>query len=788
MRGKLSDNRIRAALSRQFGRNYPPQTFQQQWYVKVGSPRWDNDERRFKYKITISRDPFSSVDGDAESVGTESYSHLSIDSTTTRRSLQDFVWLEQALRAEYHGALIVPLFSLVLYFETLVENLAAEEDEDTLASRSFATSSTSKGLTLDSAVGASGANAVIQSFRLLEDKMERNEIVNENILANWLSDIINGVRGNGEVLLYNCGDVVQSESMETFLYRNSETPNGRMGSLGSNQRASGLGSPFDLFSWKNSCYSKSLLVNIMENPLECFFSMQPACGGVRTEKAQDEIQRMSISNMCSSGTTGVFETEHCNSDQYKSEAKADSAWLQSSSRGTLAHSAILEAERDLISSYLKSISLAMSKVQLLIKDETIVGQSWKRMAITLSNLFSVEKDLEQAHIGDQIKCSKKNQPFRKLRKSSIDEALRLLARGKIDRSNPSLRILQNMLNSCYTDLNSTIPAFREHSEAMNQLRQFDEMQSINSNRRNNLSSTPHPGKIDWLPSSLDQWKAKLYGGGSVASESDRTDDESSILGSLSTAQTRALQSRVLKNEKMLQFSITLLCKASPLRNARMAWWYLKTEAKQALHVHTAATTLSQKLSVDADAAAAMKDRRYDDDEKKDNEAEIELVKRILDLGFSVGDDKPGQQASRRNAIQIATEQVGRWNAKTALALMEAAGVEDAEVQIDETSRELRHVRKFAISLRENVASCLESAKALEASYSLSFENSVQISRSRREFWAAISAVFSGKVIHDEMNSNGPDTRVLASAGIDVTDRGGWLGHSASFHQPVRFIS
>jgi hypothetical protein len=118
---------------------------------------------------------------------------------------------------------------------------------------------------------------------------------------------------------------------------------------------------------------------------------------------------------------------------------------------------------------------------------------------------------------------------------------------------------------------------------------------------------------------------------------------------------------------------------------------------------------------------------------------------------------------------------------------EAAGVEDAEVQIDETSRELRHVRKFAISLRENVASCLESAKALEASYSLSFENSVQISRSRREFWAAISTVLSGKVIHDDMISDGPNTRVLASAGLDITDPGGWLGHSTSFQEPVRVI-
>lgn len=668
MLGRLSDNGVRVALSRQFGRNHPPQNFQRRWYVNVGQPRWDNDERRFKYKISISREPFSRVDGDTESVGTESYSHLSIDSTTTRRSLQDFVWLEQALRAEYHGALVVPILSLVLYFETLSENLAAEEDEDTMASRSFATASTSKGLALDSVVGENGSNPLIQSFKLLEDKMERNEIVNETTLANWLSDIINGVRGNGEVLLYNCGDVVQSEAMETFLYRNSDTPNGRVWSLGSNQRASGLGSPLDLFSWKDSCNSKSLLEGIMENPLECLFSMQPECGGDKKKKAQDAIRRMPISNMCSSGTTGLLGMEHCNSDQYESKAKADYGWFQSSSQGSLAHSAILEAERDLIASYFKFISLAMSKVQLLIKDEKIVGQCWKRMAISLSNLFSVEKDLEQALIGDQIKCIKKNQPFRKLRKSSIEEALRLLARGKIDRSIPSLRILQNMLNAYYTDLNSTIPAFREHTEAMDQLRQLDEVHSINSNQRKHLSSTRQ--NTDWLSSSLDQWKHKLYGSGSAASESDSTPgDELSTLGSLSTTQTRALQSRVLQNEKILQFSITLLCKASPLRNARMAWWYLKTEVNQALNVHTAATTLGQKLSIDDVAAAAMKDRTYDEDEKKDNEAEMELVKRILDLGSSVGDDKPDQQASRLNAIQIATEQVGRWNARTALALM-----------------------------------------------------------------------------------------------------------------------
>lgn len=758
----LADNGARAALSRQFGRNYPPQTLEQKWFVSVGQGRWDNDEKRFKYKVNISKNANSFADADNESSGIDSVSHLSIDSSTTRRSLQDFAWLEQALRAEYHGALLVPLLSLVLYFDTLSDDyLVEEEDDDTLASRSFATISTSKSLTLES-------NAVIQSFKFMEKKIERNEIVNENTLANWLSDIVNGVRGNGEVLLYNCGDVVQSEAMETFLYRNSTLNGGKL--HGINQRASGLGSPFSKFSWEDSCQGgKSLLANIMESPIECIL-------GTKNEKQQNF-------NMCSPGKMGVHGVERFNSDQYQSEAETDSDWLQLSSNGSLAHSALLEAERDLIASYLQSISVAISKIQMLIRDESVVGQSWKRMTISLSNLFSVEKDLEQAHIGDQIKCSKKNQPFRKLRKSVVDEALRLLARGKMDRSNPSLRILLSMLKVYYTDLNSTIPAFREHSEAVNQLRQFDDMQFLNVNKGKN-----HSTNTDKSESFLDQWKAltldvtnKISRSGSNASDNAQEED-STIFGSLTTTQSKAIQSRVMQNEKMLKFSVTLMCKASPLRNSRMAWWYLKTEAKQALNVHTAATNLGEKLIIDTEAAAAMKDRRYDDDEKKDDKAEIELVKRILDLGSPLDDSTLDQQASRLNAIQIATENMGRWNAKTALALMEAAGVEDAEVQIDETSRELRHVRKFAIALRENVASCLESAKALESSYALSAGNSVQlqINRSRREFWAAISTMFSGKVVYHEMNSNGPDApRVLASGGIDVTDRGGWLGHSNS---------
>ena len=602
MRTAVSDDRIRAALSRQFGRDYPPQTFQKRWFVKVGRPKWDDDEGRHKYKINITMN--QSTNDTGSSAADSYYSQLSFVSTTARRSLQDFIWLEQALRAEYHGALIVPIFSLALYFGAL--SVAAGGEEESLASRSLATDATSK-VTIDPL-----GNVVAQSFRFLDEKIERlNDTVDETILANWLSDIINGVRGSGEVILDNYVDVVvDSEAMETFLYRHSETTTG-FGPLQLNQRASSLGSPFNILSVKDACQNKTFFQNLMENPLECL-SIEPVCGGGRRRRAQDSKKQMPLL-MCSSGTTGG--TEHCN-NSYSQADEADLAWLQSSPQGIVIHSELLDAERDLIASYLKSSSLAMSKVQSLTKEEAYVGQCWKRFAVSLSNLFAVEKDLESAHIGDHIKSNKKNQPFRKVRKSAVDDAVQMLAGGKVERSNPSLRTLGNMLNAYYADLNSTVPAFKKYTEAINQL---DEVQSIKSKY-----TTSTGGNNEWH-SSLEQLKNLTWGvtkqfTGRETVGSAESYDEWSTYGSstLGTAQTKSLHARILANENMLKFSITLLCKASPLRNARMAWWYLKTEAKQAFIVHTAATALRQTLSIDPEAATAMKERSYDNDEKRDN--------------------------------------------------------------------------------------------------------------------------------------------------------------------------
>ena len=107
-----SDDRIRSSLSRPFGRAHLPPSYQPKWEVTVEQPMWDTEEGRYKYKINLVRCPTVRRNGE------DTRTTTSYNSATTSRSLQDFVWLERALRAEYHGAMLVPLLSLALYFDT----------------------------------------------------------------------------------------------------------------------------------------------------------------------------------------------------------------------------------------------------------------------------------------------------------------------------------------------------------------------------------------------------------------------------------------------------------------------------------------------------------------------------------------------------------------------------------------------------------------------------------------------------------------------------------------------
>ena len=137
---KTSDEmmKVRAALSRPFGRNSLPPHMASNWVVEVSPAEWDADEERWKYRILVQRRTLAELDD-------------SMTTAFTWRSLADFVWLEQALRAEYHGGLLLPLLSIAIGTPDVV-NFTQQDVDATL-------------------------------------------------LKDWLNDVLNGIRGQGTSMI-----------------------------------------------------------------------------------------------------------------------------------------------------------------------------------------------------------------------------------------------------------------------------------------------------------------------------------------------------------------------------------------------------------------------------------------------------------------------------------------------------------------------------------------------------------------------------------------------------------
>ena len=110
--------KVRAALSRPFGRNNLPPHMASNWVVEVSPAEWDADEEGWKYRILVQKRTLDNLDE-------------SMTTAFTWRSLADFMWLEQALRAEYHGALLLPLLSIAIGTPDVV-NFTQEDVDATL--------------------------------------------------------------------------------------------------------------------------------------------------------------------------------------------------------------------------------------------------------------------------------------------------------------------------------------------------------------------------------------------------------------------------------------------------------------------------------------------------------------------------------------------------------------------------------------------------------------------------------------------------------------------------------
>jgi hypothetical protein len=108
----------RSALSRPFGRTSLPAHLAKTFVVEVTSLGYE--ERRGEcecgcvYNIMAQMEDYSSGTPAPSPIRNELSMSSSFVAVNVNRTLRDFMWLEEALRDEFHGSLLFPVLSLAL--------------------------------------------------------------------------------------------------------------------------------------------------------------------------------------------------------------------------------------------------------------------------------------------------------------------------------------------------------------------------------------------------------------------------------------------------------------------------------------------------------------------------------------------------------------------------------------------------------------------------------------------------------------------------------------------------
>jgi len=606
-------------------------------------------------------------------------------------------------------------------------------------------------------------------------------------------------------------DLAQSEAMEAFLYRNtgaSLLPSPGKRSANSSQLDNSFTSP----EKANDDNKDSFVESLWAKPFECL-PLDTLCdGGMSSpQRSGRKNKGIPLAQMaCSSRALGDAHSFQIQ-DSFADAFDPDPEPIQSSALAI--HSEILEAERELALSYRKVAMAAMDKGRILIEEETQASTAWRRFAISLSALYSYEKDIESLRV-EEVK--KKRPTYRKLGKTNVDELLRLMTKQKTERTVPALRCMDAMLSAYVGDLSAVNPAIKTYSEAVMQLSNLNEPLP-HSREGHKKSSQQSVSSSSTKESWHDQFRTianttvaevkKQIAGESVKSEATSstalsTDGEGSV------NQKRAFETRVLKNERLLRDSLTALCRATPIRVARMAWKNFSTEAAQAALLKSCAHSMRTKVNILDRKALADMIERHKKESVEDSKVELDLVQRIItiedykkvpgsgdsastdggeeDDAFS--DDKK-QALLRSEAMELVRGRVGRWDSKVGLAIMKAVGAEEGEVRVDETTRELRVVRKFAIGLREQLSRCTEALNMLKGVVyhgdpdALLDDDDAEppteqsyLRDARQQFVDDITDVFSGALVTGSTpkpRSASTSMSVLSKAGIELEDPAGW---------------
>lgn len=677
------------------------------WMVQVGAAEWTNGT--WNYRITVQE---------------QRQQPDFVTNGFTLRTLADFAWLEQALQLECHGGLLVPSLSISLGIpHDLILNCTHEVDS--------------------------------------------------KALAFWLSDVLNGIRGQGELCFHQNQvnlSVIDSEAVEAFLYRSQlvdmlddyshmeHTPNKKKNENYDNPNHDRddpqYGSAWD---WMDICGT---------SPSYTPTNTTAAANQTTTTTTTAQSSRPSPSkkkmlfqkDTVSSKALGDSRTFQLQNSFVESSPTFD---LGQSPSSIAAHLPLIQAERDLVWMWRTRALTAMESLRKLKEQEKTVGSAWKRFAISISNLFSFEKEIEAANssststFGKQ-KRGKLQNPYRRLHKSTVDDCLRTLANAKMERSIPGLDTLEIMLHAYIADL-----------------------------------STVHP--------SVEVYLEGLHTVSMIAHEQKQQQQEQSSEEKKTTDPQDVAVIKFLSNETVLKRNLTILCQTAPVRTSRMAHKFFHKEYQQSQDIQKSAETMKSKINVASKEGLAKIIHRHLTEEKEDRISEVALVQRVVAIGSSSSAKflSPDQQNTqevekgvelskedeneeaanalkRDNALLLCRERIGRWDAKLAMAIMEAVGVTDANVRVEETTRELRLVRKYAIGLREHLQRCMEALEYLQ--FCVNGQDTTNMRLLRHNFMTELQTIFSTTYLSKENNLQLP-VDVLQKHAIHLRDPSGWLQRS-----------
>ena len=639
----------------------------------------------------------------------------SLTQAIVHRQLADFFWFEKELQKEFGGALLVPLLSIAL------------------------------GTTADD-------TAPVASDKLRE----------------WLSDIFNGIRGQGELLLRYPDLLKESETVEAFLYKHdlqsSENDRHFQGVNNTNTRTT----------------TSSILPELLLSPLQ-------HCIGTAYSTTDDP--KGFAAAACSSRALATARSLEVLDSFADEESTNDTPHRQKQSfQGTTpygTHAEYVEALKFILLASRKNALSCLESMHRLSGVEENIGAAWKRLAIALSNLFAYEKDAE--HKSDSVL-------YRKISKRSIDDALRVLAKAKICRSMTSFAEFLPLLNAYLADVSTVEPSIEAYNGSLLHLR--------------NLEASIEEADTTTIQNWEERWKILSLSG----VDSDKLQKETQKRNEALQERQRFVR-QVQRNEPVLRDSLTRLYESHIVRSSRMAFQFWRSEANQAATVHSAAAALREHVTSVSSASLAKVLRRHEEHADLDMVTELQLLHRMLDLKdsrFQTGDALSGASIDQTTGVEVDTDtdgrkevvfdlarsRNGRWDAELSMAIMKAIGIDDPNIRVEEAPRDLRTVRKYAVGLRENLYRCVEALDVLKETYS-SQENTEtnEPQKLRKAFFVEMAKLFGGH--HDtfgsgESRTSRPSLSELKSAGIDIDDHFGWdvayspnLNFSTSNHDDGR---